>query len=63
VAAAQPAKRSPVALASGAGLAFGENLRAPVPTPGRFLTELTAEPNDLPQLGNVVDCELEGRWK
>lgn len=63
MATAQPAKRGFVALAGGAGLAFGENLGAPVPTPGRFLAELAAKPDDLPQLRNVVDGELDGRWK
>jgi hypothetical protein len=63
VAAAEPTKRGLVTLAGGASLAFGEDFCAPVPTPGRFLAKLAAEPDDLPQLGNVVDGELNRRWK
>jgi len=50
-------------LAGGAKLALGENFRAPVSTAGGFLSELAAEPDDLPELGDVVDGVLDGGWE
>ena len=63
VAAAEPADGGLVALAGGAKLALGEHLGAPVSAARSFLAKLTAEPDDLPQFGNVVYCELNGGWK
>ena len=49
-------------MASGAGLAFGKNFRTPISAPAGLLSELAAKPDDLTELGDVVDCKLDG-WR